>query len=399
MWRENNRFNVECVADPTPNSNDAPIFNNYKSGQIIAEQDLSDLVAECNDGTSLILRHIHFAPFFPNSSHTFTEQSRLAWIGSSYPVPEKAQEIHITYPFTLPCFYATNDSPRDKFGNINREFCERRWRFKSGIGKIDLRKESTVIRIRTDEPINIDMAVQRVMLAMSFCIGHAARFTNVVAKECDDKQHTIISAVDDGTKTNQLLGPCSTTKFAPSEALSMIKTALTNTLENNNSAVELFSHALSISKSRNGYPEDYASACSRALEFTCSILADIDEELTSKLAKECRTVKTLIEALELPLLGNRLSGFLDSLTPFSPGNFLKNMERNGLVTKGTTKAFNDIRHKVAHGTIFSESESDSVYWSVETIKDAFHELTLRKIGYKGKMVQYSVPDWPTKEIS
>ena len=380
-------------------SNNTLSIHTYKSGQLISEHDLSDLVADCTDGSSLILRNIHFAPFFSNTSHTFSEQSRLAWIGSKYPVPEVAHEIHITYPFSLPCFRTANDSPRNKHGTITHEFCARRFSFEGGVAKIDLRKNSIVIRLKTDEPSNINDLIQRTMLAISFCAGCEARFTSVVVKEDGRESYNIISAVENKIKTNQLLGPCSVLSFDPSEAIYMIKSALTNSIENKKSVVELFSHALSINKSRKSYPEDYASACSRALEFACNTIAEKDEKLAAKLGAECKSVKIATKTLELPLLKSRLNGFLDSLTPFSPSNFLKQLELQGQISKGTTKAFNDIRHKVAHGTIFTESESNDVYWSVEKIKDAFHELTLRKINYKGKMVQYSVPDWPSKTIS
>jgi hypothetical protein len=77
------------------------------------------------------------------------------------------------------------------------------------------------------------------------------------------------------------------------------------------------------------------------------------------------------------------------------------MQRNekiGNIPIGTKKAFQNIRHRIAHGYIFKQNDFDDAYLQTQLLRDAFHRIVLRELKYKGTVTSYATKGWPVEII-
>jgi hypothetical protein len=168
----------------------------------------------------------------------------------------------------------------------------------------------------------------------------------------------------------------------------------------------LVSNVISVSASAL---ENYALVVSIAIEGILntefSDVCTLEDNERDELSRQIQIVKEMIqENPELPEgLEDRVRSLLQSILPNpSAKDKLYHFVKEGLLEERLVKAWKGVRHRAAHGHLFSDSEYGSpnritrlFNWCNE-VYQLFNQLVFLAIGYDGPYTDYSTVERPMK---
>jgi hypothetical protein len=97
-----------------------------------------------------------------------------------------------------------------------------------------------------------------------------------------------------------------------------------------------------------------------------------------------------------PSLPRRIAGSLSNMKNSRPGDKLRILEAEGLISAEMVKAWTKLRNSSAHAS--TQNDFSKVFQMTNTVYVLLNKLIFKVIGYKGTFCDFSSPGWPIKSF-
>ena len=125
---------------------------------------------------------------------------------------------------------------------------------------------------------------------------------------------------------------------------------------------------------------------------------DLEVEIDKKLKEQIENINKHINENVEEKLKSRIQGLLAQLLNIRPKDKLYKLKSDNLIDERLIKDWEDLRNPIIHGEQLQAEKLQEYlnkYYSTLTL---FYQLIFLKIGYIGKFSDYSLPNWPDKEL-
>lgn len=160
----------------------------------------------------------------------------------------------------------------------------------------------------------------------------------------------------------------------------------------------LFAQARAVCRASAGFADTKSLVLCVAVESILDVVVKDAPGLSHEDKQWRDKVREYIDAWEGPeRLSQRIKGFLDNLSRTSANDQLETLISIGVVTSEQKKAWNELRHKLAHTGSLGSTPIEEFLALYNLVLVLFYHIVFHEIGYKGRYTDYSAPEWPERD--